>query len=136
MLKPLEYNMFEQKMTRVLNNIKKEKKEKEEYLSIKLDGGYKKINQQDILYIEVDGHYTIIHTNNEEIKQYSTFKTIVDKLDSKIFARCNRCYMINLKYVKMIKDNLVYVNNEKLLISRNQKKSFLESFSSFLGDTL
>ena len=49
------------------------------------------------------------------------------------FARCNRCYLVNLKYVKTVRDNIICISGgDELLISRNRKKEFLESLADYL----
>lgn len=95
-----------------------------------------KIEESEIKYFEVSGHYLTIHTNNasqKEYKIYSTLKKYKEQLNSTNFAYCNRCYYVNLKYVKEVYNNYcILVTSEgeepiKLLISRPQKRNFIKA---------
>ena len=58
---------------------------------------------------------------------------IENALVSSGFFKCNRCYLVNMKYVKAVTDNTVeMVNGEKLQISRNKRKDFLEALTEYL----
>ena len=48
------------------------------------------------------------------------------------FTRCNKCYIVNMQYVKSIEKNVVLVGNEELTISRGRQKSFMNEFLAFI----
>ena len=65
--------------------------------------------------------------------------TIVDpeeSTDFHIFARCNQCYLVNLKYVKAVENDFVHVNTDHLEISRRQRAAFLTAVASYIGGVL
>ncbi len=86
-----------------------------------------------IKYIEVRGHYVVYHTTEGEYSEYITLKNAEDKIGMSCFVRCNRCYLVNLRYVDAIRRDYVIIGKDELLISRPQKKNFLSAFSEFLG---
>ncbi len=86
-----------------------------------------------IKYVEVSGHYVVYHTQDGEYTQYATLKSVEEELSGRNFIKCNRCFLVNLAYVESIHKDEVYVSGEKLLISRPQKKAFLNAFSDYIG---
>jgi len=52
------------------------------------------------------------------------------------FARCNQCYLVNLKYVKAVENDFVHVNTDHLEISRRQRAAFLTAVASYIGGVL
>ena len=86
-----------------------------------------------IRYLEVDGHYIVYHTTEGDYSEYITLKEAEKKLDKPYFVRCNRCYLVNLKYVAAVRDDVVQVGRDELLISRPQKKAFLNALAVFIG---
>lgn len=86
-----------------------------------------------IRYLEVDGHYIVYHTTEGDYSEYITLKEAEKKLNKPYFVRCNRCYMVNLKYVSAVRDDVVQVGRDELLISRPQKKAFLNALAVFIG---
>lgn len=91
------------------------------------------LNASLIKYVEVNGHYVVYHTVNGEFREYETLMNVVTKIQKEFFAKCNRCYLINMKYIDAIKKESVIVDGETLTISRPQRKEFLEKYARFLG---
>jgi DNA-binding LytR/AlgR family response regulator len=101
--------------------------------SITLKSGYQEyqipINQ--IIYIESFGPKLIIHMTDGQIESYSTLKDIETMLVSMtdIFIRSHKSYVINKEYIKTIdvqNQEIIMINGERCLISRQHKKHFKE----------
>ena len=56
-----------------------------------------------------------------------------EKLISHHFLRCNNCYLVNLRHIRSVEDNVVIVGEDRLPISRPKKKSFLDGLTEYLG---
>ena len=52
------------------------------------------------------------------------------------FARCNQCYLVNLKHVKAVENDFVLVGEARLEISRRQRAAFLTALASYIGGVL
>ena len=52
------------------------------------------------------------------------------------FARCNQCYLVNLRHVRGVQDDLVQVGEERLEISRRQRTAFLAALAAYVGGAL
>jgi DNA-binding LytR/AlgR family response regulator len=47
--------------------------------------------------------------------------------------KCNRCYLVNLKYVEAVNGQDLRVGGEELPISRNKKNEVLQAFARYVG---
>lgn len=60
---------------------------------IKKNDSYQKIRIEEIVWIESDADYVVIHTGSERFYMKATMKEILDKLPSGHFARIHRSYI-------------------------------------------
>lgn len=129
-VKPLTYPVFAMKLKRMLTelNIKREQE-----LMIPVANELIRVSTSKITYIEVSGHKLIFHTTDQNITTYASLKSIESELDSRVFVRCNSGYLVNLKYVKAVKDYAVIVGEATLPISRPKRKAFVQALGDYLG---
>lgn len=106
---------------------KVENKLRSNAIFVKIDMIYRKINHDEIYYLEKTGNYIKIVTKNEEIQLYSTLKEIESKLPSEKFIRIHRSYTINLNHILGIDENSVISPKELLPISKDRKKGLMEA---------
>ena len=52
------------------------------------------------------------------------------------FARCNSCYLVNLRYVRRVKGYTVSLEGVDLQISQPRKKEFMQSFLSYTEERI
>lgn len=130
MVKPLAYSTFASKMKRIQAYADKNRKK---VISVNAENGTVYLEEKDIYYVEVVSHYIIYHTAKGIFKEWGALKNVMERLSDEKFKMCNRCYIVNLRYVKAIKDNAVVVGTDELIISRYKKKEFIEAVASFLG---
>ncbi len=129
-VKPIDKYAFALKMKRVIARCEGLNKEA---IVINSEGSLKRLETRLIKYFEVQGHYVVIHMLKEDIKVYSTLKSIEKQLNPGLFSHCNRYCLVNLRYVESIEKDTVIIGNDLLPISRPQKKQFIKSFVNFVG---
>lgn len=129
-LKPIEYYAFSMKMQSIFNIIDKKKSKN---LILNLSEGMVRISTDDLYYAEIKAHYLFYHTKNGIYQQRSTISELEEKLKGLSFAKCNQCYLINLKHVRAVKKDDVNVGGDWLKISRPRKKAFLQSLANYMG---
>lgn len=129
-VKPVNPYSFHLKMKRAISRTTKRA---DEIIRIRTDRETVNLHISTVKYLEVSGHYVVYHTTQGDFSEYTTLKEAEKKIGKSFFARCNRCYLVNLRYVNAIRKDTVVVDGEELAISRPQKKSFLLAFSEFLG---
>ncbi len=130
-LKPVDKYSFSLKMKRVLSRTLRNAEDS--VMVPTEDGDIVPIKISTVRYVEVRGHYVVFHTADGEFSQYATLKSVEDKLKDFPFAKCNRCFLVNLSYIEKIRDNEAMIGGDGLQISRPQRKAFLSAFSDYLG---
>lgn len=75
----------------------------------------------------------IFHTLDGDYQQSGTLLMIEGELEGEPFVLCNRCYLVNLKYVSSVRQYDVYLGDEKLQISRAKRKSFMTALNNYLA---
>lgn len=130
-LKPLGTEMFETKLTRALRVLNYSHDEKWIDISTKMETRRIPVNQ--VTYIEVDNHDIIIHTAHAFYRHWGSLKEYEQRLGGLHFARCNTCYLVNLKYVRCIRGDSVQVGEDILSVSRSKRKEFLIAFAKYKG---
>jgi len=88
-----------------------------------------KVNIKDILYLEVEDRYSTVHVeNNIKYVLRMSMGKVQEKLPKKTFFRVHRKYSVNLTKVSSIdiQDNLIYMGNISIPISRVNKEELLE----------
>ena len=130
-LKPINYFPFSQRLERALGRLQKRTKR---HLNLTIKGGTKKIDIDEICYIESQRHNLTIHTKEEAYTIVGTMKEMEEKLANLHFFRCNKGYLVSLNHVDGIMDGCAVVNGDHLLISRGRKNEFLEALAEFMGE--
>lgn len=130
-VKPVQYANIRLKLIRALNRLKTKK----DYavIKIKTKGGVYSVNVNSIKYVEVMNRNLVYHTQEGDIETIGVLKNAEGELPCDMFARCNNCYLVNLKYVKSVKDFTVIVDDKELSVSRSRKKEFLQMLGSYIG---
>lgn len=130
-LKPLTYASFYLRLERVMKKINKKV---DSFLVVPSEGGFNKINLNDVLYIEVISHDIIFHMlSGNNIITSGTLKKYEEKLKDLWFIRCNSCYLVNAHKIKRVeKLDIQLVNDEIIAISHPKKKSFMETFRKYV----
>lgn len=130
-LKPLKAEVFEAKLSRALRVLNYS--HNEEWIDVSTKTETRRISVNRITYIEVDNHDILVHTEQEVIRHWGSLKEYEQKLAPLHFARCNSCYLVNMKYVSTIKSDTVLVAKDELTVSRSKRKEFLVAFAKYKG---
>ncbi len=130
-LKPVRYEEFSTKMDRVCRILAHQNTSAT--LELRTKEEIRRINADEIAYIEVANHDILIHTDREVIRQWGNLKSYEDKLTDAHFVRCNACYLVNLKYVRGIHGDTVTVGQDELAVSKAKRKDFLAAVARYKG---
>ncbi len=130
-LKPVSYFAFSQRLGRALQRIRNREKT---YFAVPVKGGVVKMAASDLFYVESQGHQIIYHARTGIRVSSGTIQEMQEKLEPQGFFRCNKGYLVNLKYVDAVRDGCAVVNGESLLISRAKRNSFLEALTDYIGE--
>lgn len=99
-------------------------------ISVKIDLMKRKLPLDDILYVQSDGDYIIIHLAGGEAPMVlMTLKALEKQLPFRRFCRIHRSYLVNIDKVEGLKGGKVYVAGELLPLSDSCKADFFELLS-------
>ena len=96
-----------------------------------IGGGVRKITLKNIIYVETEKHYILIHTKQGTIKCSNTMKEIENMLPGEWFNRCHNVYIVNLDEIKRIDERIVYLSNgDDIDISHRRMNQFKKIYIS------
>jgi DNA-binding LytR/AlgR family response regulator len=133
LVKPISYSFFADILQRAIKWVE-EKWPK--FIQIKTDHGLVRLQDTEILYVEMNNRKLLIVTKDLEYKCRTSVQDIERSLNSKNFFRCHVGFLINLRYVKQIEHNFVIVGGRRLPVSRHRKKELLDAFTNYLGGAM
>lgn len=103
-------------------------------LAVTVNGMDIRIFQTEIYYIEVFNNTCIIRTVNRELAVRETLDHMQQRLDDN-FVRAGRSYLINVKYVTEIADDIVIMQNGKRIrLPRRNKKEIAKEILQKSGE--
>jgi DNA-binding LytR/AlgR family response regulator len=97
-----------------------------EHFFIKAEGKIFKINYDELLYAEAKGNYTKVVTTNKNILPTISFSSFAELLESNVFVRVHRSFIINTSKVESIEGNTILINKVIIPIGSSYKESFLK----------
>ena len=130
-VKPVNYYEFALKLKNLFEYLKNFRKI---LIMTSSHQGKRVINVSDLKYVEVIKHDIIYHTSDENIVCSGTLKQVCEELKDVSFALCNQCYLVNLRYVKGITGNTLYLGDEELQISAPKRKSFINALTKYIAN--
>lgn len=126
-LKPVNYYAFNMKLQKACRVLAERSTA---YVMVPANSGTRKLLLSLIRYIEVADHRLIYHSTEGIFEMFGSLKEVEATL-GKDFARCNHCYLVNLKYVDGIQADNVILGQDTLKISRTKKKEFVQRVSDY-----
>ena len=129
-LKPVPYFAFSQQLQKAIRRLEKRAKA---YLTVPVEGGFRRVDLSGVYYLESAGHKVRLYTEEEELTVPGSLKQYEEMLADKQFARCNSGYLVNLAQVRGMQDGMVLVGPHSLQISRPRRKAFVEALTDYVG---
>lgn len=91
------------------------------------------LSSTDITYIEVLGHSLIYHVGEKRYTEWGSLSKVEEKLTPLGFVKCNKSYLVNLKYVEDVTKDEVTVFGDKIKIGKTKYQSFLDAYNKYLA---
>ena len=129
-LKPVSYFAFSQKLGRAISRIKKDTSK---VISIEMPSGVKKLDIDNIFYIESEGHNLNFHTTGGDFSVRARIGDYDEQLSAYNFFRSNKGYLVNLKYVDGVENGSCLIAGKQLLISRSRKNDFMAALTDYMA---
>lgn len=124
LLKPLD----EEKLFPILDELCTMEKKEKEYVILSIAGENIKLEQDEILYVEVNGHYLMIHTAKDVYEVKMSLAEMSETLTD-AFVATHRSFMVNLEHVeRVMRTECLLSDGSSVPISRNCYKAVNEAF--------
>nr|WP_315251297.1 LytTR family DNA-binding domain-containing protein [uncultured Flavobacterium sp.] len=138
LLKPIEKSRLEKAIdkAKLYGKLLSEETEKNiiesntaDFLIIKSDRRFHKINFADIKYIEGLKDYVVIFTDNQKLITAMNLKTIHQKIPEHIFLRVSKSYVVNINCINSFDNHTIYVGENEIPLGDVYKKDFFKLYS-------
>ena len=137
LVKPIEMNRFLKAVNKAIayhklllsETAERVEEIQEEYIFIKSERRYIKINFSDILFIEGLKDYSILQLEDQRVITKMNLKNIHEQLPAKQFLRINKSYIVNTSRIDSFDTNDIFIKSYEIGIGGgNYKKTFFEEF--------
>jgi two-component system, LytTR family, response regulator len=142
LMKPIPFERFLKGVEKAFNLLNKEQilatetTPQADFILVKTEykGKFKKIEVEEIVYVEGMLNYVSIYTrNNEKTITYIGIGEIEQRLDTNVFVRVHRSYIVSIKNIVAIDGNeLVMQDAPRIPIGEKYKVLLFEKFSKNL----
>lgn len=105
-------------------------------LGLRTSKGIYTLAPNDILYIEVYDHDLIYHTVYGEYVVRGNLGEVYKKLEKYYFIQCSRSYLVNMRHIRHIVKESVWVGDEEIRISKSRQKEMEQRFLAYLGECI
>lgn len=98
------------------------------YLFIKQNYQFVKVNLADLLYLEADNIYTTLFTTGRKFVLRLTLSGLLERINQPELIRIHRSYAINIHKVDSFSETEVSIGSQLIPLSRGFKDDFLRHF--------
>ncbi len=141
LLKPFSFDRFYQAVNKVIDKIGNKKTAenadlpqetqtnfKDNYLTIRADRKFYKINFNDIDYIEGQKAYVTFHTKDKRITALASLKELEEALPKEKFIRVHKSYIVAIKEINALEGNTIEVAENKIPVGNTYKNEVMKIF--------
>ena len=143
LLKPFSFDRFVKAVNKVMEKAEKSEKPAEQnqnndetekpkwhdnYLVIRADRKYYKINYEDLKYIEGQKAYVTFHTTEKRVTALASLKELEEKLPSDLFIRIHKSYIVSIKKIDALEGNMIEIEGKYFPVGKNYRAKVDEIF--------
>jgi DNA-binding LytR/AlgR family response regulator len=125
LVKPVTPARFLQAIERANEALESNKEEvkvgEQEFVFVKDNGVLKRINVDEILYLEAMGDYVKVHTQHKFHVLHATLKSIEEKLPLSKFIRVHRSYIVSLNKIDYIQEGVITIGKATIPVADTYK---------------
>lgn len=128
LVKPVSYFDFSMKFKKALDIYVMNE---DRSITVNLPGGLCRISTDKLMYVEIINHRLYYHLIDDVIEMTGVLSNVERELSAYGFLRCNKCYLVNPKFVVGVKGSDVQVGNRMLQVSRPRRAAFLAELANW-----
>lgn len=134
LIKPINLERLKKAITKAIRRRTKVEEEhvKDDFIFIKQKGVLTKVYYSDIIYIEATQGYVKYHLKNKTILTNGTLKKIEEKLNSAIFIRVHRSFLVNINMITAYHTDTVTVQKTEIPLSRMYRKEVSNKLNNLI----
>ncbi|RYY99761.1 MAG: response regulator transcription factor [Chitinophagaceae bacterium] len=121
LVKPISPARFLQAVERAQETVAADKEEvkveDQEFVFVKDNGILKRINVDEILYLEAMGDYVKVHTPTKFHVLHATLKSIEEKLSPTKFIRVHRSYIVSMSKIDFIQEGVISIGKASVPVA-------------------
>lgn len=125
--KPVEEERFRKYMGRMV-----EDSEEKECVLIKTVNGDVVVEIEEIMYCKAAKKYSYVRLAENEIFCELSIMQLEEELKWKYFYRCHRSYLVNLRNIHRVSEDVEMVNGEKIPVVRNKRRELREKRKDYI----
>lgn len=131
LLKPLQEEKFWQTLDRCFLGQKAVRRE----ILLTEQGEHYRIRQEDVLYIESEGHYLHVVTPARTYRIRARWHSLEALLAPELFVRTHRSYIVGIRYIRRVGRTEIMLDNEATIpVSRRQYDHVNQKFIGFFRE--
>lgn len=132
LVKPYSFERFLKAVNRALERLRENRSAEGPggKILVKADKKLYAVLFSEILFIEGQGDYIRIHTNQLKLMVHDTIKNFLESLPSEEFMRIHKSFVVNLKQIEFIEGNQVSIGEQTIPASPANRDELLSRFSS------
>jgi DNA-binding LytR/AlgR family response regulator len=138
LLKPFSFERFVKAVNKVAETLEKDKQTGEsfsesddtlrpemfdDYLVIRADRKYYKINYDDLVYIEGQKAYVTFYTKRQQITALLSLKELEEKLPGTVFIRIHKSYIVSIKKIASLEGNSIEIGKKYLPVGKSYRRA-------------
>lgn len=128
LIKPVSYYDFSMKFKKALDIYLLNK---DRSFTVNTPGGLCRISTDKLMYVEIMNHRLFYHLIDDVIEMTGVLSGVEQQLSRFGFLRCNKCYLVNPKFIVKVKGSTVQVGDNLLQISRPRRAAFLAELANW-----
>lgn len=130
LLKPFSFQRFVQAVNKAMEYIsnsdgsKAEKRENENFIFVKTEYRYEKVDLDEIIYIEGMKDYLRIICKNRKIMTLQSFSKIEELLPPRNFCRVHKSYIVAIDKIKSVERGVISISDVRIPVSNTYRDTF------------
>lgn len=100
-----------------------------DFLFIKADRRFYKLNFDEIKFIEGLKDYVVIHTKTQKLITAMNLKTIHQKIPESTFFRVSKSYVVNLNFIDSFDNHNIYIDESEIPLGEVYRSAFFTAYS-------
>lgn len=126
----IEKKEYKEELVKCLSSYMNENAEKEA-IEVETKEANVRIQIKDIMWIESEHNGSIVWGSQSDIASSTFLSEWEERLDNQVFFRCHKKYIVNLRWIESIDDNIHLTNGYQLELSRRKKKDLKQLYMEY-----